>query len=774
VARNDGLEVVFDGTSGGVRSVINRRTGQRLVGELAGPPVPWLMTAQEGTETQPGEEFSSQGFGFEIVGGGRGAWLRWETGVVGQRVEVEAVLDRDGDLELWPVVVNDRTGRPPRLFRYPLLHELAALSADGADDHLMYPGTTGWLLNTPFDQSVPPRGEGARVYPDGFAGNTMQVMGYFEKDSGGFYFACHDPYSTRKFLRFDQSEWAFEHENWDLRAGAGMDLDYPIVIGALARGDWYEVAEHYRGWAIGQAPWSQGGPKWKRSDEEFPRWLHEEVGVVVWGAPSGVDWSPWYRFYAEAAGTPIQVVPGWDWSATRPWQLGFEGYFPANFHPANVEAWQGHRVTPYTNNLFISQSAEGFETVWQPHRLEPPVPFRMAPFSQTAPPDATSGESDPRVLGDVFYFLCPVTEPQKNLHVWRDRTLATQIRIDGLTYDISFGNPGAWMTCLAGGHGHPPGAGRWIIDHYAQNAMMSRAAMTEEMGRYPALGTENIIESIIDVVDYQQSRIVAGPQTTFEGRATTARDPYERPPGEGLELIPFFEAVYHDRGPVIHDGWGQLSKQHGEIFYWIASRVVLQWGGLYELNYEYGWPEALPDHTGEPLATFTPYDGGYYATDDPPELDPDKVAFVGQIAKLRTGIGNPWLGYGRLARPTGAAEATPMITLDFAHTHDWWRASRDITGAWDVYQLMEAAWFDPRERLGLFFINLAKDGDLPLEVDIDAGQHWDADLRGQRIRLSTVDSERSIGRVRGNNRVQFSLDLPPRTIHLITIDQRKH
>ena len=38
---------------------------------------------------------------------------------------------------------------------------------------------------------------------------------------------------------------------------------------------------------------------------------------------------------------------------------------------------------------------------------------------------------------DVFHFLCPVTAPQKALHVFRDRGLAAEGFVDGITYDIS-------------------------------------------------------------------------------------------------------------------------------------------------------------------------------------------------------------------------------------------------------------------------------------------------------------------------------------------------
>ena len=62
------------------------------------------------------------------------------------------------------------------------------------------------------------------------------------------------------------------------------------------------------------------------------------MGLSVWGGPSSLDWSPWYRFYADASGTPLHIAAGWDWPASRPHTVGYEGWFPASFHPANRAA----------------------------------------------------------------------------------------------------------------------------------------------------------------------------------------------------------------------------------------------------------------------------------------------------------------------------------------------------------------------------------------------------------------------------------------------------
>src|SRR3954451_5379733 len=73
VGDNGRLEVVIDGTSGGIRSVVNLLTGQHLLAAPPGAPAPWRMAAQgapDGAVTVPGtlktdsnaDDFTPQGF----------------------------------------------------------------------------------------------------------------------------------------------------------------------------------------------------------------------------------------------------------------------------------------------------------------------------------------------------------------------------------------------------------------------------------------------------------------------------------------------------------------------------------------------------------------------------------------------------------------------------------------------------------------------------------------------------------------------------------------
>ena len=200
------------------------------------------------------------------------AMLRWTTSEPGVRVEATLRFADDGALELWPRVLVDDGVEPPIEITYPVLGGVQQLSELGADDVLVFPAHSGWLIRRPLSQMWPV----SAPYPDGYSGCSVQFMAYIEQDAGGFYLATHDPHSTWKQFTFG-SETSVRHDNWDLRAGVSMELDYPVVIAPLQRGDWFEASERYRSWVVDNAPWCPGPVK------RYPggaSWLRDEVGIV--------------------------------------------------------------------------------------------------------------------------------------------------------------------------------------------------------------------------------------------------------------------------------------------------------------------------------------------------------------------------------------------------------------------------------------------------------------------------------------------------------------
>ncbi|HSJ70936.1 MAG TPA: DUF6259 domain-containing protein, partial [Acidimicrobiia bacterium] len=738
------IEVTFDGATGGISRLRNVLTDQLMV-DVA-DPVPWRMQAQgrshrwftpRATFTTPNDPEPSS-FRFSVSDDGTSAVLDWDTSSPGVSMTVLAGVAMPHGIALWPEVLVETDTRPPVQLTYPVLTTPKEMSSDGLDDRLVFPGHAGWLISAPLavDGLDAP-------YPDGYIGASMQFMAYFTRGVGGFYLATHDPHATAKRIRFSPEEAAFDHEAYDIRAGASLELDYPVVLATLDAGDWYSAADRYRGWALINAPWCRDHVG-NATDlaRDGSRWLFEEVGVSVWCAPARLDWSQWYRHYADVAGTPVHIVPAWDWPESLPPSRGESDVFPATFHSENVEAWKGHRVTPYLNDLFVSPSAPDFIEKWEPNVLFPYVVFPWMPFSEptTGWVDGEHPGPDPATTTNYDFFLCPVTGAHQELHAWRDTVLAEEYGLDGVFYDISSGNTWPWSRCLRTEHGHPPGRGREIVQAYETLNRRSKESAWAATGRYLVQGTEVIQEPVIGSVDFYVSRACAGPMGWLE----TERFGLETEPGGGRELIPLFQAVYHDVGPVHEDGWITLAEREGDFFYFVAARIALVWGGILSLQYCTEPPEAFAGQDLEKPAETILWDGARVRWDDFPEAAPGKEAFVNELAVARTTFGRPFLSYGRMLRPP-AIETTP-IKLDFHQRFYGWGAEGwRNDGSWHVPDVTISAWEGPRAEIGIVMVNLREDASVDIPLSLDVQSLWSVDRRGRAVSIVTRDGSTPVG-----------------------------
>lgn len=768
VATDGRLTVVFDGGTGGVKSIINETTGQVVVDTEA--PRPWRLR-RHGAEWSAfpremppwfhGSDIEPGGFSHRILDDGSSATLEWSTSEPGVSVRVDAVFDAEaGALHLRPRLEVGEGATTPESLTYPILIDPDLEEEGGPEDQFLAPQHSGWLVRRP--RRLP---TWQAPYPDGYAGCSMQCTAYLQEGVGGLYLATHDPHSTWKTLHFGATEWAITHHTWDLRPGTSVEYGYPVVLAALNVGDWFEVVDRYRRWALG-APWCHPEEAdLPGIDREARSWLQEEVGLAIWGSASSLDWSPWYRMWADVAGTPLHVCPGWDWPVRLPQSLGREGWFPSRFHPANVEAWRGHHVTPYMCDLFSSRQAEGFEERWEPNLVYPYVIHPFHRFSEFDTEVLATGHpgSDPRVTTDIPFYMCPGTEAQAAFHAWRDVGLMEDPAMAGVCYDISSGNPLQISRCLRWEHGHPPGRGRHMVVAADRVNRRSKAAVAEKTGRYLVQGVECIIENVIGSVDFYVARAGAGPLGYHEGWNPA----HEEPPGTGRELLPLFEAVYHDVGPVRHDGWLTMAVDHGDLFFWAAARIVLQWGALLSLHYSYGFAYNPPERIDgiDWLPGHVNWDGATVQFESLPELDDVKAAFVRELARARTGFASPYLCHGRMLRP---------ITLDTAAVTQWFAGRYSsaptlvLEGEWDVPEVVHGTWLGGDGTVAIVLAAVGTEG-RTVTLDLEPSRLWAIDLAGRPIRVSTGDGVQATATCPDDGIVHIDVVLQPRTVTLVEI-----
>jgi hypothetical protein len=214
---------------------------------------------------------------------------------------------------------------------------------------------------------------------------------------------------------------------------------------------------------------------------------------------------------------------------------------------------------------------------------------------------------------------------------------------------------------------------------------------------------------------------------------------------------------------VHEDGWLTLAADAGDLFFWVAARIYLQWGGLLSLHYAGDPPEQPPGHDG-PAETIA-FDGALVRFDELPAPDPRKIAFVRELARARTTYGGPFLAYGRLLRPV----SLDVRTLELRYRHEIRGFDTYAEGVWPVPEVLHAAWRDVEGNLGLFFANLRKSEPVTIEVAANPAELWGMSLAGRAASLVTSAGTDSLGTVPEDGLLALSVPLAPRQVALLRV-----
>jgi len=654
------LRIEFDEATGNVSQVWNVA---RDIGLMSRPPAgpPFRLTTAELADA-----LAITGFAAERTADGLD--LRWTTDravVVRGRVAV-----RGDDITMRVDIVADGDLTIDRI-EYPILDGIGRLAGRG-HDALVHSHATGMLFHDPVDLLDADPDNHRRLrwspYPTGFAGSTLQCLGYIGAGRGGFLLSAEDPDGQLKWFSVHGDGLALTmsvtHKVPVETPGAPFAPAYPVVIGALLEGTWTEVGDRYRPWVLGQS--------WATPASPPTPWLREGVGVATFGINARHDRSAWLDAIHAMAGTPVFHVLGPNWAQAGQDYQGhlpgrMEDWFPAVFDPTNLAtiARNGDRWAPFEFDLLASDPEDGRGAV---------AAARMTHH------DGDLGRSDAGILR--MPVMCPATRYWRDLHVERDARLVREHDPDALYYDISVNN--MLPQCLAAGHDHPPAAGAPIGDAYAGMYRATSTAMDAVAGRHVPVGAEVISERFAGTFDFFQGRAWSGPYAPFEAH------PFRDWVVDGrAETIPLLTYVFGERAPLRLDGWAKLSVESGDLFYWVAANVILD-GGLLELNYEFSGLEDLDERQDDPEEHYYPFEPRRYA------IDPDKARFVGEVARARTGPAGPFLASGRL-QPAPVVEAAPVTLVYHAYNAGTGHDGRLDDGEMTVPSARASAWeFDGR------------------------------------------------------------------------------
>jgi len=710
VLESDVLRVAFSRASGELLAIDNLAADLALLppeGSLSGPPRVGLVG-----QAAP----RPQGFRYTLLEDTperQSLSLVWDY-TDGVRVEVRAELAEGGALvKLWPRVVNEGT-RGVRRLDYPTLRRLNTLGETAKDDVLVHPFVRGMLVRNPvstLDIAHNPMAEA--LYPQAYNGMTHQLVDYYSQGTGGFFFAAFDPHATEKALTMPLAGGSlglgWSAFSWDERPGESLELDYPIVIGANTTGDWYEAADHYRNWAV-TAPWcAERGPRAARPEGERARWLFEDVGLATFGTSAAVDQSAWYRAYGELVDAVVLHVAGFD-------ALGEQG---RGDDPEDVE----FAIDP-RNASAIEGGGDEFAIF-------------LADLRTSFLPREMAHEVGRQIVGVVLRETpeaCPKNELWQHLHAHRAVRALADTGAASFYCDASA--PNRELGCMSREHGHPPGRGRWMNEGYRELYAGTQRALTDSCGRYVPIGVELMHEGLLDRFDYYQARNGAGFMGGLEGGF------YRGLQLKGLvETVPVFSYLYHDYAPVTLDGCGKVSERIGDLFYWMAARVVLA-GGIFELNNEFAPAERFPGTTRVGMLHYKARDAFEWleeGEDGNEAYDPAKGAFLRDLAAARTEFGTDFLAYGRMLPPPALPFGRVSLDYSYYNNIDWGGKPNSTRfssaqGSHLVPRVLCHAW-QAGGRLGVFFVNLDEET-AELEVDLDLGRYaaygleFESEVRG--------------------------------------------
>jgi hypothetical protein len=736
---NEGSRVVLSAQTGAVIQIENLDRQLQLV-TLPTDSIPWRIEILE----HDGSSYwvdSFTSFDWHLNDAENSIHLRWATdpGVV---IEAEVRVPHATSRVAFSIAVHGTPEVVIDKVEYPIVSGIGDLHHT-SESILVHSQATGFLFRRPYQllEIEPLRRQGLRYspYPEGYNGSTMQFMTYYAEGVGGFLMRTSDSEGGLKWFNFFKSptgslECSFMHQAPNLQPGASLVVPYPILFEPMHEGTWQEAAEQYKQWAITQ-PWTAQGTLAERDDR--PTWLLDEVGFATFGVNAARDRSKWLDRFHRITDEPVFHILGVNWpKVSTEYGRGHPGgrgdWFPATFSEENISTIRnnGDYWAPFEFDLLLDEGKSESDLV-RTNRLQLPL-------------NTYSFDSYP------FPYQCPATSYLPSLHQWRDATLCGEYGADALYYDISA--PNVLMACRNPDHGHPVGGGGWMVESVGQMWGNTGKAAADAKGSHVPQGAEMVHELFIPYLDFYQARAEASPLSIFE--ADVFRDWIRE---NEVEKIPLFAYVYHEYGPVRMDGWGKLSREIGDLFYWVAGRVAL-WGGLFELNYEFSDLEAFPDLVDDPSEHYAEIEARAY------EVDPAKVDFVREISRARVGIARPWFVYGTMVR---SLEFTvPKIELEYhlynLHGH---HPNIDEKGIMTVDSVIHAAWRSPDGRLGFAFVNL--DGDSPqnLSLAIDPERYG---IPGERqIMLSQLSMDEREDLFTGAGRVAIDVTLPPRKLTLI-------
>jgi len=505
--------------------------GRRLLSDSGGL---WLLELEESArgvkhEVKP----SDRDLAFSLRSSEEGAFVAEWRSKTGLQVSLKLQLN-PGDLSARFQIASLPPGASLSAVRFPVVR--LGPFAGGGPETLLYPQVSGRLESEPYSRAFRMTG----TYPSGWC--PVQCLALYDEE-GGLYAACEDPTASRKDFNLRGSPEGLEfYVLWPApdcgRPGNTWRIPGRVRFRTF-KGDWFDAALLYRGWAEREAPWLR--PR-KRPT---PRWFED---IAVWALASGAprkvasEVCDFSRFFDVP-----KAVHWYNWHRI-PFDTDYPHYFPAKegFRRGVADLHRcGVRVMPYINGRLWDTGLEDFKGK-----------VRAAATKDRAGKVYIEQYGSGRKLAP----MCPTTKLwQAKVAEIVSRLFGTENPVDAVYIDqVAAAKP---RLCFDPSHGHPLGGGSWWID---QGYRVLLEKIRSDLPKDAVLTTECNAEPYIDL---------------FDGYLTWHFQ-YQN-------QVPFFAAVYGGRiqlfgrayrgGPTARAAMRMKTAQafvFGEQLGWINPQVV--------------------------------------------------------------------------------------------------------------------------------------------------------------------------------------------------------
>jgi hypothetical protein len=144
-------------------------------------------------------------------------------------------------------------------------------------------------------------------------------------------------------------------------------------------------------------------------------------------------------------------------------------------------------------------------------------------------------------------------------------------------------------------------------------------------------------------------------------------------------------------------------------------------------------------------------------------VDPDKTAYLREVAIARTRFATDYLAYGEAMKPVQISGENPIIDLTWNHYNSI--GGRRDEGTFPTPAIVQQVWKYRDEKLGLVFTNISADRDLSIEISLTS-EDYRLTAEVYEIWLTTSDGRELIGTWRSSENLSLQIGLPSRRIIL--------